>query len=219
MSIKMLLLAVAVIGCFSIPAICKSPSSEPSFPEVTADSQKLSDVRSTFQDESLFVVRSDTGMSPGVPEPGVRYPPVGNVVAVRPYPIAGSWSLTLTDIVTKYMNLNLYQSEDSVFGNGELIDNGMTTQLTAGGTIVGDKLALYVMPVGTQSLYRMSLTFEPNSMDGNYILSSPGAAQPGVAFGKPVSPQQAIYPPNPQTYQSAQQVSNQPNTQTVQSAY
>ncbi len=218
MSFKMLLLAIAVIGCFSIPAICQSPSSEQLFPEVTSDSPKLSDVRSAFQDKSLFVIRSDTGMSPGVPEPGVRYPPVGNVVAVRPYPIAGSWSLTLTDIVTKYMNLNLYQSEDSVFGNGELMDNGMTTQLTAGGTIVGDRLALYVMPVGTQNLYRMSLTLRPGSMDGSYIFSSPGVTQPGVAFGNLVSPQQAIYQPSPQIYQSAQQVISQPIPQAFQSA-
>jgi hypothetical protein len=218
MVFKTLLLAIVVIGWFSIPAICQSPSSEPTFStEDMSGSKIFSDVRSSFQDESLFVIRSDTGMSPGVPESSIRYPPV-NIIAMRPYPIAGSWSLTLTDIVTKYMNLNLYQSEDSVFGNGGLIDGGMTTQLTAGGTIVGDRLALYVIPVGTQNLYRMSLTLRPGSMDGSYILSSPGVTQPGVAFGNLVSPQQALYQQNPQAFQSAQQVIGQPNPQTYQSA-
>jgi hypothetical protein len=205
MVFKMFLLIIAVIGCFSIPAICQSPNSEPTFPDGKSESKILSDVRSSFQDESLFVIRSDTGMSPGVPESGVRYPPVGKAVLVGPYPVAGPWSLTLTDLVTKYMNLNLYQSEDSVFGNGELIDSGMTTQLTVGGTIVGDKLALYVIPVGTQNLYRMSLTLRPDSMDGSYIFSSPGITQPGIVFGTPISPQQVINQPNLQTFPYVQQ--------------
>jgi hypothetical protein len=57
-------------------------------------------------------------------------------------------------------------------------------QVTAAGTILGDRVALFVTPVASQSLYRLSLTITPGSLNGDFIYTAPGVTQPGVAFGK-----------------------------------
>ena len=91
---------------------------------------------------------------------------------------------------------------DAVFGSGELMDNGIPAQVTAGGTVLGDRLSLYVTPIGTQNLYRFSLEIKPGSMDGDYVFTAPGITQPGVAFGSLIAPQGAV----PLTQQTTQVV-------------
>ena len=53
---------------------------------------------------------------------------------------------------------------------------------------MGDRLALFVIPAGSQNMYRFSLTIKPGSIDGEYIFTAPGITQPGVAFGSLLSP-------------------------------
>jgi hypothetical protein len=138
----------------------------------------------SFRNESLFTIRKDTGMSPHVPGTGVRTP----VVAVGIASAAGSWALTLNDVGRSYLKLDLYQIADAVSGSGELAVNGVVTPVTVGGSVLGDRLALFVVPTGSQNMYRFSLTIKPGSMDGEYIFTSPGITQPGVAFGSLLSP-------------------------------
>ena len=82
-------------------------------------------------------------MTPGIIDKGVRTP-VRIIKGLGIAPAAGSWSFTLTDTATRYLKLNLYQTADAVFGSGELLDNGLVTQVNAGGTVMGDRLSLYV---------------------------------------------------------------------------
>jgi hypothetical protein len=103
-------------------------------------------------------------------------------------PVAGSWTLTLNDLAKRYLKLNLYQSGDAVFGSGELEDSGVTTPVSAGGSVLGNRLALFVIPAGSQNMFRLSLTIQPGSMNGDYIFIAPGVNQPGVAFGSLMAP-------------------------------
>jgi hypothetical protein len=81
--------------------------------------------------------------------------------------------------------LNLYQNNDAVFGTGNITISGGATPVSAGGTLNGNSLAFYVIPWGNPSLYTMTLIFGHGSVSGNYLFSSPGAAQqPGVASGR-----------------------------------
>ncbi|OPY55006.1 MAG: hypothetical protein A4E49_00727 [Methanosaeta sp. PtaU1.Bin112] len=150
--------------------------------EGTNDNSLGSDL--SFRNEDLFVIRKDTGMSPNVPGKGVRTP----VVAVGIASAAGSWAFTLNDVVKSYLKLDLYQTTDAVFGSGELAASGAVTPVTAGGSILGDRLALFVVPTGSQNMYRFSLTIKPGSMDGEYVFTAPGITQPGIAFGSLLSP-------------------------------
>lgn len=232
MGFKGVVLALALMGCLTVTASCQGPGNyinEPAFPtEEMSGSQIYKEVRQgeytdpnesqlSFRNESLFIIRKDTGMTPGVPQRGVRTPAVV-ITGLGPAPAAGSWYFTLTDVATRYLKLNLNQNLDAVFGSGELIEGSTAIPVTAGGTVLGDQLAMFVIPVGSQYLYRFSLALGPGSMNGDYIYSGPGVTQPGVAFGSIVAPLgaqalQAAQTPQMQQVQQAQQ------TQQTQQGY
>lgn len=221
MEFKSVVLAFALIACLAIPAFADMPLGPKSkvnqpFPnqnmsgyqilqEVTYGSNTApSDSDLSFRNESLFLISKSTGMSPGAAGKGVRTP----VIVGYSVPIAGVWSFTLTDIGTKSLTLTLFQSGDGVFGSGELTAGNSMSQVTAGGTLLGDKLALYVIPVGTpNNMYRFSLTVRPGSMGGDYLYSAPGITQPGVAFGNTIALQGPALQPAAQ--QNVQQYSGQ----------
>jgi hypothetical protein len=200
-----LVLVLALIGCLALPAMGVIPLGpknivDQSFPKENMSGNEIyTEVRGgvytdaenesvlSFYNESLFWTRADTGTSLPIPK-GVRTPPVA-ILGLGPAPSAGVWSFTLTDTMTKYLNLNLQQFGDAVSGTGELIVNGIRTPVTVGGTVLADRLSMYVIPAGSQSVYRLSLIIRPGSMDGSYVLSGPGIEQPGVAFGSYVAPQ------------------------------
>jgi len=205
MGFRCVVAALALALCLTSTSFAQGPKNqivEPPFPgenmsgsEIYSEVQNgvyddLSDSSLSFRNESLFIIRKDTGMSPHVPEKGVRTP-VRVIKGLGVAPAAGSWSFTLTDTATSFLQINLNQIGDAVFGSGQLTDRGVATQVTAGGTVLGDQLALFVTPVGSQNLYRFSLTIKPGSMDGDYIYTSQGITQPGVAFGSLLAAQAA----------------------------
>lgn len=200
MGFKCAVIALAVMACLCMTAFALGPKNvevEAQFPTEDMSGQQiyqevqevgpydsLADSALSFRNESLFTIRKDTGMSPHVPGTGVRTA----VVAVGVAPVAGSWAFTLNDVVKSYLKMDLYQTADAVFGSGELAANGVVTPVTVGGSVLGDRLALFVVPTGSQNMYRFSLTIKSGSMDGEYIFTSPGITQPGVAFGSMLSP-------------------------------
>jgi len=199
MGIKCCILALALAACLCMAAMVQAVE-----PQVSEDYLSGSQIRDevgwgeytdvndsslSFRNESLFIIRKDTGMSPNVPEMGVRSPAIVGRAGVAM--AAGSWALTLNDLDKKYLKLNLYQSGDAVFGSGELAEGAVVTPVTAGGSILGNQLALFVIPAGSQNMYRLSLTIQAGSMNGDYIFTAPGVNQPGVAFGSMIPPQSA----------------------------
>jgi len=81
---------------------------------------------------------------------------------------AGSWSFELRDSKTRQLALDLFQSEDAVFGQGAINDGGETLQASASGTVEGDKLNLDVTSSGTINLYRLALMMSGNTLSGDY---------------------------------------------------
>jgi len=199
MGIKYCILALALAACLCMAAMVQAVE-----PQVSEDYLSGSQIRDevgwgeytdvndsslSFRNESLFIIRKDTGMSPNVPEMGVRSPAIVGRMGVAM--AAGSWALTLNDLDKKYLKLNLYQSGDAVFGSGELAEGAAVTPVTAGGSVLGNQLALFVIPAGSQNMYRLSLTIQAGSMNGDYVYTAPGVNQPGVAFGSMIPPQSA----------------------------
>ena len=197
MGIKCCILALALAACLFMASMVQAVE-----PQVSEDYLSGSQIRDevgwgeytdvndsslSFRNESLFIIRKDTGMSPNVPEMGVRSPAIVGRMGVAM--AAGSWALTLNDLDKKYLKLNLYQSGDAVFGSGELAEGAAVTPVTAGGSVLGNQLALFVIPAGSQNMYRLSLTIQAGSMNGDYIFTAPGVNQPGVAFGSLIAPQ------------------------------
>jgi hypothetical protein len=202
MGFKSMVIALAITWCVFMTAFAQGPKNqivETAFPTDTMSGSEIenevgsgvytenNDSSLSFRNESLFIIRKDTGMSASATDKGVRTPVK---VIKSAASVQGAWSLTMKDIITRYLKLNLNQNGDAVYGSGELINNGVTTQVTAGGTVLGDQMALFVTSAGSQDLYRLSLTITPGSMNGDYIYTALGINQPGVAFGSLIAPQE-----------------------------
>ncbi len=202
MGFKISVLALAIVACLCMTAMAQGPKNVITEPEFPADYLSGGQIREevgwgvydavtdsslSFRNESLFIIRKDTGMSPNVPGQGVRTPAIVGRAGVAL--AAGSWALTLNDLEKSYLKLDLYQTGDAVFGSGELAKAGNVTLVTAGGSVLGDRLALFVVPAGSQNMYRFSLIIQQGSLSGEYIFTAPGVNQPGVAFGNLVLPQ------------------------------
>jgi len=201
MGFKCIAIALAFVVCLCMTVYAAGPKNvyvEGDYPTDSMSGNEIyQEVRSgsdandaalSFQNESLFTIRKDTGMSPGVPGKGVRTP-VAVVKGLGIAPAAGSWAFTLNDVDKSYLKLDLYQTADAVSGTGELAAGGVVTPVTVGGSVLGDQVALFVIPTGSQNMYRFSLTIKPGTMDGEYVFTAPGITQPGVAFGSMISAQ------------------------------
>jgi hypothetical protein len=131
-------------------------------------------VISAAAQEYVYNVSKQTGMTPGVAsiDSGVRTAPAGSLAN-----IAGDWTLTLDNAETKSLKLTLYQNNDAVFGSGDITVSGDANPVSAGGTLNGNSLTLYVVPSGEPSLYRINMMVGPGPMTGSYVFSKQAAAQ------------------------------------------
>ena len=147
------------------------------------------DVKKSFQNEDLFNTSAATGMSPNATAGLVAIPIVGGRGLAY---VGGLWSLNLRDTTASIMRLNLNQYQDAVFGSGDITIGSIVTNVSVGGTIVGNRLNLYATTEGSNNLYRMTLTVAPGSMNGNYLFTAPGITQPGIVYGSLTTPAQTI---------------------------
>lgn len=131
-------------------------------------------VFSAVAQEDVFNLSKQTGMTPGVAskESGIRTSPVSSLAN-----IAGGWTISLDNAGTKSMKLMLYQNNDAVFGSGDITVLGNTIPVSAGGTLSGNSLTLYVIPSGELSLYRINMMVSPVSMTGSYVFSTQATTQ------------------------------------------
>jgi hypothetical protein len=179
MGFKSAILILAVLSCLAFHVMAEDTNN---------NSPIADEIKKSFQNEDLFNISPSTGMSSNAT---AHLTKTSGLVVVRTAALAsGFWSLNLKDTTSSTMRLNLSQYQDAVFGSGDITIASTVTPVTAGGTMQGDRLNLYVVPEGSASLYRMSLTVLPGSMNGNYVLTAPGLTQPGIVFGSLTAPLQ-----------------------------
>ncbi|MCX6678774.1 MAG: hypothetical protein NTX42_00200 [Methanothrix sp.] len=97
---------------------------------------------------------------------------------------AGNWSFRLKDSKNRFLALTLFQSENAVFGTGNINDGGDTMKASASGSVSADKLSLDVISSGTVNLYRLRLNLSGNSASGEYrAFSTKGDPWTGIVEG------------------------------------
>jgi hypothetical protein len=97
---------------------------------------------------------------------------------------AGNWSFRLRDSKNRFLALTLFQSENAVFGMGNINDGGDTMKVSASGSVFADKLSLDVISSGTVNLYRLRLNLSGNSASGEYrAFSTKGDPWTGIVEG------------------------------------
>jgi hypothetical protein len=85
----------------------------------------------------------------------------------RPTSFAGVWTFEIAAGKPIYANITLVQSEDAVFGKGEIMDENNTQTAVASGSIKGNLLNLDLVSPDDLRLYRLSMTVSGNSAAGN----------------------------------------------------
>ena len=82
--------------------------------------------------------------------------------------VGGNWTFQLRDSKNRFLALTLFQSENAVFGTGNINDGGDTMKVSASGSVAADKLSLDVISSGTINLYRLKLNLSGDSASGEY---------------------------------------------------
>ncbi len=88
--------------------------------------------------------------------------------------IAGEWNLELGNGAT--FNLALSQSGGVIFGSGNVTFSAQTQAATASGSLSGDILRLYIVPVDGTKLYALSLDLSGQTPAKTYSIFSSDAA-------------------------------------------
>jgi hypothetical protein len=97
---------------------------------------------------------------------------------------SNKWHLDLQDTKDRVVDLELYQSNDAVFGQGIIVVEGKAQNVTATGTVTGNKLALDIL-TSDLSLFRLALTMSGKSLSGDYhSYSASYVPGQGIAMGK-----------------------------------
>ena len=97
---------------------------------------------------------------------------------------SGKWHLDLQDTKDRVVDLEMYQSSDAVFGRGTIVVESVSQNVTAIGTVSGNKLALDIL-TSDLSLFRLALTMSGKSISGDYhSYSASYVPGHGIAMGK-----------------------------------
>ena len=97
---------------------------------------------------------------------------------------SNKWYLDLQDTKDRVVDLEMYQSSDAVFGRGTIVVEGVSQNVTAIGTVSGNKLALDIL-ASDLSLFRLTLTMSGKSLSGDYhSYSASYVPGHGIAMGK-----------------------------------
>lgn len=95
--------------------------------------------------------------------------------------IAGKWSLKLSDAQA---DLTLYQNQGEIVGVGTAKEGNATRHVTATGSLSEDKLSLDLVFFEAVELYKLSLTWNGDSLSGGYVAyPSSGSTWTGNAEG------------------------------------
>ncbi len=82
--------------------------------------------------------------------------------------LQGNWLLDMLGGTIGKVDLQLFQNQNSVFGRGSLSLGGLTTTLSASGTIAKDVLYLDLVSLEDLKLYRCILTISKDRLSGSY---------------------------------------------------
>ena len=94
------------------------------------------------------------------------------------------WELELEDSLDRTVELEMYQSNDVLFGKGRIVADGIAQNVSASGTTSGNKLNLDILSEDL-SLFRLSLTMNGKSIYGDYhIYSARFLPENGIAMGR-----------------------------------
>jgi hypothetical protein len=154
---------------FIFLAACVAAQDDPLNP--AGDAGANQDIRKTMGDEIFKPVQDLKGNA--TPVIMGKSLPIASVNQQSSQPKArllsptSTWSLNLLDSQERVVALQMYQSNDVVFGKGTITVGSSQQNATATGTTAGNKLNLDVL-TDDLTLFHLSLTMNGKSLSGDY---------------------------------------------------
>ncbi len=93
-----------------------------------------------------------------------------------PSSVAGRWSLILSDMANRSVNIMLAQSDDAIFGRGYMIYGNTTQDVTATGTVSGTEIDIDLLAMNDMNLFRLKLNLDDGLLSGDYVAHSASVA-------------------------------------------
>ena len=154
-----------------------------------ADAGAIQDIRKTMGDDILSPGQQDLKgnatpviMGKSLPAASVNLQP--SLPKARLISPTSTWSLNLLDSQERAVVLQLYQSNDVVFGKGTITVGSSIQNVTATGTTAGNKLNLDILS-DDLTLFHLSLSMNGKSISGDYHgYSVRYVPWKGIAMGK-----------------------------------
>jgi hypothetical protein len=149
----------------------------------------LHDIKNTMGDEIFSPGKQDqlgnaTPVITGKNLPGSIAGSQSSQPKARLLSPTSTWSLKLLDSLVRSVALQMYQSNDVVFGKGAIALGSSTQNAMATGTITGNKLNMDILS-DDLTLFRLSLTMNGKSLSGDYHgYSVSYVPWKGIAMGK-----------------------------------
>jgi len=168
-------------------AACAAAQEDPLNP--AADAGAMQDIRKTMGEDIFSPSQQDqkgnaTPVITGNNLPGSIASSQSSQPKARLLSPTSTWSLNLLDSLERAVALQMYQSNDVVFGKGTIAVGSSLQNATATGTINGNKLNLDVLS-NDLTLFRLSLTMNGKSLSGDYHgYSVSYVPWKGIAMGK-----------------------------------
>jgi hypothetical protein len=150
-------------------AACVAAQDDPLNP--AGDAGANQDIRKTMGDEIIKPVQDLKGnatpviMGKSLPIASVNQQP--SLPKARLLSPTSTWTLNLLDSLERVVALQMYQSNDVVFGKGTIAVGSSQQNATATGTTAGNKLNLDVLS-DDLTLFHLSLTMNGKSLSGDY---------------------------------------------------
>lgn len=155
----------------------------------SADAGAIQDIRKTMGDDIFSPGQQDqkgnaTPVITGKNLPGSIASSQSSQPKARLLSPTSTWSLNLLDSQERAVVLQMYQSNDVVFGKGTIAVGSSLQNATATGTTVGNKLNLDILS-DDLTLFHLSLTMNGKSISGDYHgYSIRYVPWKGIAMGK-----------------------------------
>jgi len=154
-----------------------------------ADAGAIQDIRKTMGDDILSPGQQDqkgnaTPVIMGKSLPAASVNMQSSLPKARLLSPTSTWSLNLLDSLERAVVLQMYQSNDVVFGKGTITVGSSLQNVTATGTTAGNKLNLDILS-DDLTLFHLSLTMSGKSISGDYHgYSVTYVPWKGIAMGK-----------------------------------
>jgi hypothetical protein len=109
--------------------------------------------------------------------------------------LTGTWSIYLLDSKSSRLDLALFQNRGVITGYGQMTFENTTQEVTAAGDLNGVGADLFISPIGSMTVYRLSLVPSEKTIKGSYnAYSTSGKTWSGAATGSSPAVQEVLSP-------------------------